>query len=158
MGKELVKYSCGHEEILQFSGPMKERAFRKSNLESCECPECWKAAQLKKAIESHQSDDWSTLTGSEKQIAWAKSIRTNFYKQIEEKLKVYTPVKNVTAFENGQKLLAWTKSETSAKFWIENRNAFSTSGQFLATLQLYGTFSDIMLQKTGMILITHKEE
>lgn len=157
MGKETVKYSCGHEETLQFYGPMKERAFRKSNLESRECPECWKAKQVKEAVASHQANDWAVLTGSEKQVAWAESIRTNFYKQIEEKLRVYTPVKNVTAFENGKKLLAWIKAETSAKFWIENRNAFATSGQFLAMLQLYGDFSDSILAKTGMILITGKE-
>lgn len=50
MAWEIVNYSCGHSERVQFYGPTKERARRKEWMENGLCKECYKKAMLEKTM------------------------------------------------------------------------------------------------------------
>ena len=76
-------------------------------------PKCASAtAQIK-----HEADviGWPELTGSQKQIDWAVSLRKNFY----DRFMANNPS------DDGLKMVEWlmaTKGE--AKYWIDNRVDF----------------------------------
>lgn len=88
-------YSCGHEGRTDIVGQEKNREWKKERIFSGLCPECYKK-KLKE--ERQQANIESTakssemklpqLTGSEKQIAWANTLRLkvieNYERQIEE--------------------------------------------------------------------------
>lgn len=83
MAKYTINYACGHTGTEQLYGPGKGR---ESYVEWAEanklCPECWQAKRdaeresaNQAAAESNASAGLPALTGSDKQIAWAESIR-----------------------------------------------------------------------------------
>lgn len=83
-----------------------------------------------------KGNPWRTrypkLTGSEKQIAWAKSIRNSFVMNIARERKVWVDRlnrdTNLSAAEKKRMLgiynraMGQTVKEKSAKWWIDNRN------------------------------------
>ncbi len=50
MAWEMVNYSCGHSERQQFYGPGAERERKKEWMERGLCPECYRKAQMDKAM------------------------------------------------------------------------------------------------------------
>lgn len=118
-----VNYSCGHSEDVQFYGPGRERDRKQEWMERGVCPACYRA---EKEQERKQDNDraaslvselgFAPLVGSDKQIAWATSIRQQAYERI---ISSYKPLPGL-----GYSLLVQTLSlETSAKWWIDNRTA-----------------------------------
>jgi len=144
MAWETINYSCGHTADLQMYGPHKDRESKKEWLErSGVCPECYKA---KKDEERKQADVVAAeknatrpaLKGSEKQIAWA------------EKLRAYNYDIFVAAKKRGEEAMAGGHNPgdaekqifdfvvaagncTSAKWWIDNREAIGVGN--LGTIQ-----------------------
>lgn len=112
-------YACGHEGRVNVTGKTEERMQRLDEIFAGLCPECWKkqkdeehakanAEAEKKAAENNLPK----LSGSEKQIAWANTIRMQFYEK----------------YSNGQNDIATIISEkTESKFWIDNRNYLDSS-------------------------------
>ena len=74
-----VKMSCGHVETVELFGKTADRERKIAWLEKNGiCEECKKAereAADRAAAESAKENGWVELKGSEKQIAWAESIR-----------------------------------------------------------------------------------
>lgn len=74
-----VTYSCGHTGTVQIYGTNTEREKKIAWYENyAVCPECYaKGQQEEAAIAAQQAkaDGLPALTGSEKQIRWAESIR-----------------------------------------------------------------------------------
>lgn len=83
MAKYQITYSCGHEGEIQLFGKMSERDRKIAWLErEGLCPECYKAKKAaereeaaKKAQSAAKDMGLPCLSGSEKQIAWAETIR-----------------------------------------------------------------------------------
>ena len=132
MAKYTIKFSCGHTEERQLFGKHSDRErkiqyFEESGL----CTECWKAEQglqqkreNAEAAEENAKKGMAKLEGSEKQVAWAESIRRKYFHGIELMPDGYTP--NTEKEKAG---MEWAKAhwkerveETSAKWWIDHRN------------------------------------
>lgn len=151
MAKYEIKHKCGHYQTHQIFGKMKNRDWQESRLEDQLCTECWKKEQeenRKKQIEEQvQKEDYiSTMEdGSEKQIEWAKKIKIDVIKEIEEKEPLSKnryerccldasadPEKKelfrkiVIKFDEEKiKLLTDLKIRKSAKWWINNRDNYA---------------------------------
>lgn len=105
MAWQYPEHICGHKgERYQAYGKRDGRERELNRIESQPCPECRKKAAEEMAIKLNLP----LLTGSPKQIAWASEIR-------ERALRLL-PV------EQMEKI----RPETSAKWWIENRNSLGT--------------------------------
>jgi hypothetical protein len=83
-------YSCGHEGRTNVIGPTKNRQWIADNRFSGLCPECWekhlqeereKANTL--AAEKAKEMELPELTGTEKQVAWANTLRQKFIDKME---------------------------------------------------------------------------
>ena len=87
-------YACGHEGAVQIYGPTKERERKKSYIFSHLCPECEKLEIQKKRDEVNKKSmafaaelGLPALTGSEKQIAWATTIRNEQMERVNSLVK-----------------------------------------------------------------------
>ena len=106
MAKYSVNFSCGHVETKQLFGKCSERERTISYWEqSGICSDCYKAQQdAKRAAVAAACNTLPSLTGSAKQIDWATKIRADKYAMFKG-----------IRFD-------YIKSETSAAWWIDNRN------------------------------------
>ncbi len=155
MAKYEIEFSCGHTDTIQLYGKTSER---ESYLEWAKdnklCPECWAAAKQKAREEaSEQAAQENTefglpaLTGTEKQVAWAETIRKEKAQHIFSVLKNHE--KHLTKAREDQEyadrmLKAFAEDgfgsiedafvaaraaaeailgEASAHWWIEHRDA-----------------------------------
>lgn len=108
MAKYEVTFSCGHTGTVELFGKTADRERKLRWYEtSAVCPECYKAQQ--KAESEEFNAGLPALTGSEKQISWAKDIRAKAIKDSFVK-----------------KYFSLISGETSAKWWIENRFDFES--------------------------------
>lgn len=75
----------------------------------------------------------TTLTGSEKQIEWASSVRQQVIAQIEKNLASYDVIVRAT-------VEVWAQAEVeridSAKWWIDHRNAEAVAEGLILTALL----------------------
>ena len=115
MAWNTINHSCGHVTSVQLYGKMTEREKRVSWLETTLCPDCYKAEkekeraiELELAKEKAEKESLPELKGSEKQIAWAESIRRTAIDKIGQK----------------ESTIEKCKTENLAKWFIDNRNAF----------------------------------
>lgn len=91
MAKTKIERACGHVETIQLHGPYKQRDYRASFEESRDCSDCYaikiaaqRAAENQAAAEAAKAAHMPALIGSEKQIAWAESIRAKAAKQLAQ--------------------------------------------------------------------------
>lgn len=95
MAKYQVTFSCGHTETVQLFGKTKDRErWIKWAEENKLCQDCWQAAKEEQrqqataaAIEENISYGLPSLTGSEKQVAWAETIRAEMVQKIEQAME-----------------------------------------------------------------------
>ena len=124
MAHYTVNHACGHAQTVELFGKTSQRYEKIEYMERGLCPDCYRE---KKQQEREQENEragklaknlgLSELEGSEKQIAWANTIRQKVYEDIcqsEEQHPTY-----------GYTLVAEAISlETSAKWWIDHRNTY----------------------------------
>lgn len=126
MAKYKVTYTCGHEGVVNIIGPNKDREWKLAYEEAKLCPDCYKAKleaerqkQNAEAAEANQTAGLPKLEGTEKQIAWAETIRKSILEGIESKVlsKINPEQKELTlkAFEA-------IKRQTKASWWIDIRD------------------------------------
>ena len=119
-----VDHSCGHTVEVELFGKTSQRYEKIEYLERGLCPDCYRERKQEerkqeneRAAKLAKSLSFSQLEGSEKQIAWATTIRQKVYEDIcqsEEQHPAY-----------GYTLVAEAISlETSAKWWIDHRNTY----------------------------------
>lgn len=110
-------YSCGHEGRVNVVGKMSERQWKIDRHFEGICENC-KAKQIeesnKKSMETSKEYEFPDLKGTEKQIAWANTIRLNFYEECEKRNIDINDIIN---------------NEAESKFWIDNRNCLN--GKFI---------------------------
>ena len=87
-------FSCGHEGRVNVIGPQKDRQWKIDNKFSGICEECYKNKLQKeredanqKALERAKEMELPELQGTEKQVAWANTLRDKFVNEIEELIK-----------------------------------------------------------------------
>ena len=135
-----ITYACGHTGREQLYGKNEERERRLRYLEGCMCPECEKKNVARRVEEQRITDSAAglpDLTGSDKQIAWARQLRKSFLEEWEsfcnhvEKQKNsfssdHSPEEVEAEYKIAVKTLALAKEQTiahtSAYWWINNRS------------------------------------
>ena len=116
-----VGYACGHTQEVELFGKTSARYEKIEYLERGLCPDCYREKKQEereqenaRAAKLAKSLGFSQLEGSEKQVAWATTIRQKIYENIcksDTEHPVY-----------GYSLVAEALSlELSAKWWIDNR-------------------------------------
>lgn len=114
------KYSCGHEGRVNIVGPTKDRQWKVDRHFEKMCPACWekhlkeeREKERAKAAELADEMELPELHGSEKQVAWANTIRVKLIENLDERAKN----------DNLDGLIDWIiKVKIAANFWIDNRN------------------------------------
>jgi hypothetical protein len=123
MAKYQVTMACGHTVEIQLYGKEYDRDKKIAWLEKHGlCTECQKAAKAAehaeataKAAEKAMAENLPELTGTEKQINWALTIRAEKLAEIDNLKSKGLKEVEAQAIKN---VLA---SNTEAKFWIDNR-------------------------------------
>ena len=133
MAKYDVTYSCGHSETVQLYGPTRDRQRKIEWMERDGlCPECFKAhkeaKQAEKEAKAVEGLELVALTGSEKQIKWADSLRAQTLADVRRRVENVRASKGDTVADN---VLAASTSAMNrypdAKFWIDNRDNLLTA-------------------------------
>lgn len=127
MAKYNIAYSCGHTVEKQLFGKHVERErYMAWASESGHCPACAKADKLKAVEAVEVENELPVLSGSEKQIAWARQIRADKFVEITtyfDGLRKKVLPEKVDEFEsmiaNGVQKLA---GNGAAAWWIDNRH------------------------------------
>lgn len=145
MAKYDVTFSCGHTDTVVLFGKVKDRERKIEWYESsCLCPECYEAEKQRKFDEANakataEAKEYGLpeLTGSEKQVAWANTLRQKWIAETEKwidysesRLERGRFQDNYEDAEMLRKAIAGMKkametrllAETSARFWIDNRD------------------------------------
>lgn len=127
-----VTYACGHEGTVDIYGRSRDREWKLAHEEEKLCPDCWKkqrdeerAKQNAEAAEANKEAGLPELEGTEKQIAWAESIRKSmidhiieyYVSQITDEAKAEHPEE----YERVMKAFEAIKQHTDASWWIDNR-------------------------------------
>lgn len=134
-------YACGHEGVINIYGPTKEHERKREYVFSQICPECRKLERQqeikevnKKSAEAAVKMGLPALTGTEKQISWAMTIRNNQMESVKDQVKAREGYRVKISDERLITMEEWEKaferiveSETTAKFWIENREEYQTN-------------------------------
>ena len=118
MAKYTINHTCGHQVTIQLFGKYVDRERRIAYLETCECDECRKAKANAASAAAKEERGLADLTGSEKQVAWANTIREKAYKCLDTVAQFATN-DQAKAMMDGWK--AKMDAKTEAKWWIENR-------------------------------------
>lgn len=123
MAKYEVTFKCGHTETKQLFGPTKER-YKKIEWwqENCICSECYKKQQLERAEQYESDNNLVELTGSEKQIKWAKSIRANKLKYIGDMFRSSGLREDEYNNYIKESVLNYFNQFTEASWWIDRRD------------------------------------
>lgn len=121
MAWQTVNYSCGHAERQQFYGKHTDRDQKQAWMERGVCPDCYRT---QKEQERQQENEraanltneigFNALSGSEKQISWAQSIRQKAYESMVAEGKPHATL-------GWALMISLINLETSAKWWIDNR-------------------------------------
>lgn len=95
----------------------------KGNVDTC--PECYKASMVAKREQEAQAAisgiDMVHLNGTEKQVAWANTIRAE-------------AVASVMKLKPNDKFFKMVNSKTEAKWWIDHRGEMTGPRSFLTAL------------------------
>lgn len=126
--KTAIEHACGHTQTTDLLGTNAhgERDRKAEWLATQLCPACARTQrdethkqQAEDATRTATESGWPTLTGSEKQIAWAEQIRVTAVADMEKRLTARL------AADVAEKALAyWTRAalrQTDASWWIDNR-------------------------------------
>lgn len=132
-------YSCGHEGRTNVVGPTKDRGRKVEWHFSGLCPECYKKkqeekrdAENKEAAEKSAEMELPELSGTEKQVAWANTLRVKVVdslnlrcNKIEAALKEKgldtIPGEEIGMKEIHDSMQHFIKSHTDARYWIDMR-------------------------------------
>ena len=118
MAHYTINHTCGHAEEVQLFGKLEDRYRKIEWLETLPCKACRAKAEVEAAskIEDELKPQPITI-GSEKQIAWARSIRAQFL----------TSVKEINFDATKVVALMDTKAELSkAEWWIDRKDQTGT--------------------------------
>ena len=130
MAQYTVSHACGHTQTHQLYGKTVDRQSRAEWLATQDCTECYRAAKL--AAATKNTAHLPALTGSEKQIAWATTIRAEKVAELDELLTKCKTLEGTVPAEQAANIynaIETARNQAGAGWWIDNRNC---SGRELA--------------------------
>ena len=130
MAKYDVNYNCGHSGRIELFGKNSERQRKIEWLSGQECPNCAAQTRAEKierqniaAAGANLVAGLPPLTGSEKQIAWAETIRKFRIDHIDQLLTLSKPkAETIPQAKLAVEILEGWRGETRAAWWIDNRD------------------------------------
>nr|DAE53993.1 MAG TPA: hypothetical protein [Bacteriophage sp.] len=111
--KMVITAKCGHKEEIEVTGNQKNRDRQIWSAEHSDCTECSQRKMEARDAAAGLAD----LEGSEKQIAWAKSIRRGIIEKIEA-----APMGSAENEKIKADIVTAMKNNRSAKWWIDVRD------------------------------------
>lgn len=130
MAKYQVEHSCGCTETHELFGKHVERERKIEWMQDQSCTECRKMEFAKKCTEENAAaaeanSDLVALVGSEKQVAWAESIRAKYLSDAESLMSGLVPSTDLekSLFDQLSELLSDHKEKSFASWWIDNRSS-----------------------------------
>lgn len=128
-----VKMACGHVDIVALYGKMADRERRIAWMEKNRiCHHCYEAEQMANVEAIEKEFSLPALSGSEKQVAWARKIRWEKFLMIKDYIKFDWGTSIMTEDEafaedhpsegriaDFKKYLA---GKDSARYWIDHRD------------------------------------
>ena len=131
MAKHNITMNCGCTETHDIGGPVRQRDYKAKRIAEDDCGTCYRERKHAEALAATPAS-WPVLTGTEKQVKWAMSIRAEGVKAIHEWLENDLP--QMAAASGMERIEAITEGalwygsveelvqhETTAKYWIDNR-------------------------------------
>lgn len=133
-------YNCGHKGKVNITGPSKDRLMKSEWHFSGVCPDCYKkqmeAEKEQKHFEATKKSmemELPELSGTEKQVAWAITLRLKLiellherFEMIDKKLKDkgidIIPGSDAKMSDVADALEYFVQAHTDSKFWIESRD------------------------------------
>jgi hypothetical protein len=120
-------YSCGHEGRVNVIGPGKDRQWKADAHFRGLCPECWEQKKLEErekanaeAAKKAKEMELPVLEGTEKQVAWANTLRQDLIDKIDALGRKEMECINSTEGEKYD-VLDYIMSQTKASWFIDNR-------------------------------------
>jgi hypothetical protein len=120
MAKYTITHTCGHDEEVQIYGPEKERPGKAAWMAKQPCVACKREAQASVASVQAVGLGLVDLQGSEKQIAWAKTIRQEFVTAFERRFSGAQGSADESA-RAMKAFIAVLNAHPDARFWIDHR-------------------------------------
>lgn len=121
-----ISHSCGHTAGVDLLGPYADRDRKAAWLATVPCPACAKTERDQERDQRNEqtaaqaaSAGWPALTGTERQTAWATTIRADTITAMTERLGRHVDAELASAV-----LAVWTADalrHTEASWWIDNR-------------------------------------
>lgn len=151
-------YSCGHEGRTQVYGPVKNRQWIADRRFEGLCPECYKKKleeERQKANEeaARKAEEMGLpeLQGTEKQVAWATTLRQKFIDEAEKEIEYQAnryPVKKAGKTEEVEaklyEILDYILSnKTKASWWIDRRS-FTVRSMFESAFEEMPTEEEVV--------------
>lgn len=136
-------YSCGHEGRTGVIGPVKNRQWIADRHFENICEDCYKLKlreENAKALEQSKEMELTELVGTEKQIAWANSLRLDLIDGME---KLITKVVESRQDIYREVIDYVINNKTKASWFIDNRN----SDIKYLSLDLYKEYTSYKEQK-----------
>ena len=120
-------FSCGHEGRVNIIGPTKDRQWKADKRFSGMCEECYskwleeeKKIKNKEALEATKEMELPELTGTEKQIVWANTIRVELIEKLQH--EVDKILKDKKLDYNSEEYLEYRYKDIITKDFISNVN------------------------------------
>jgi len=129
MAKYDVTYSCGHSERVKLFGPTRDRERKIEWMESRLCYDCFRAklerdrlAASAAAAQQAEENGLPPLIGSEKQVAWAETIRLRRLSELDDSVqKALVDASDDPHREALLDMIDRIHRIGSAKWWIDHR-------------------------------------
>jgi len=127
-----IIHRCGHTQNHEIYGNATSKSSRVAYLKTIDCSTCIRKSQNASAAIINQDADLPALIGTDKQIAWAESIRAKIIREATEylaKTESYTPASPAEATEIEKIIgaIADLKEKISAAWWITNQYGLKTA-------------------------------
>lgn len=158
-------FSCGHEGRVNIIGPTKDREWKRKRLFDNLCPECekkWREEEIERknaeAIAESAEMELPLLNGSEKQVAWANTLRLEQIQYVQKRLAQVQDFKSKVVFHDNGITVRTSKEEIllaldyglsfykDAKYWIDSR--FSKEDTMLAFLKEYRLSKEFVIPES----------
>lgn len=138
MAKYTVKFSCGHVAEANLYGPEVERQRKIRHMRECWlCPACYEQSKLNEIASLEAELGLPALTGSDKQVQWARSLRkeylSNFFRWFNEIVERNSKHGCDTSYDLQmvEKFKIWLRTKNAAKFWIDLQNKLDRTRELM---------------------------
>lgn len=123
-------FSCEHEGRVNITGPVKNRQWIADRKFEGLCPKCYEKHLEEERIKANEAAaekakemELPELQGTEKQVAWANTLRQKMIDEINEGIKLHEDINKPKIAENYRIALDYMiNNKTTAKYYIDNRD------------------------------------